>query len=172
MLVWDEVPDDGRDEAMAMKVLNFTRNTINSQYYSINSFMAVPSNGLLLSFININDESNSAKDYYQIQALPRDANGKGTQSLELLLDDRQQVFKYRLAASDQERLYSNMLMQGTTTTSLTRANFYESNIGEMYSLMFPTLITGHKVSVVLYNPNIASNNGFNAYAFYLGLVEF
>ena len=171
MVVWDEVNDDGHNPAIAMKVLNFTRNTINSQYYSINCFLPIPSSGLMVSFIAIASEADQTQDYYQIQALPRNASGQGTQSLELLLDDTQRVFKYRLAQSDQERLYSNMLMQGTTTTSLTRADFYESKIGEMYSLMFPTLITGHKVSVVLYNPNIISTAGFNAYAFYLGLVE-
>jgi len=172
-LVWDEIPDDGHREKIAVKVLNFTRNTVNAQYYSINSFLAQPSSGFMLSFIKQTDEADQTKDFYQIQAMARDPTTKvGLTSLELLLDDKSSIFKYRLSTSDQERLYSNMIMQGVDTTSLTRSNYYESNnLGDLYSLYFPTLITGHKVSIILYNPNITSINAFNAYCFYLGIVE-
>lgn len=173
MIVWDEIPDDGHNEKIAVKVLNFTRNTVNAQYYSINSFLAQPSTGFMLSFIKQTDEADQTKDFYQIQALARNPVTKvGLTSLELLLDDKNSIFKYRLSTSDQERLYSNMVMQGVDTTSLTRSDYYESNnIGDLYSLYFPTLITGHKVSIILYNPNITSVNGYNAYCYYLGIVE-
>jgi hypothetical protein len=171
MLVWAEVPDDGKHGKVAVKVSNMTKNTINSAYSTQTSFLPIPSTGMQVSYVSLANEADQTKDYYQIQALPKASDGTGIKSLQLLLDDTLQLFKYQIL-TQQEQIYSNMLLQGSMTTSLTRSTFYQNQqLGDIFSMIFPYLLVGHKLSVVLYNPNITVNTPFNAYAFYQGLVE-
>jgi hypothetical protein len=170
LLTWDEEPDDGKNEKLMMEIVNNTRNTANSNYFSISTFLSMPSTSVSISFIPLAYENDQLYDYYEISTLPQN-NGQGTQSLELLLDDQASIIKYKLNTSQQERIYSNMLMLNKSTTSLTKSDWYQSELGEMYSIAFPVLLAGHKLSIIVYNPYLVSNNGYACYAFFKGYAD-